>query len=150
MADAAFWIVHLAIAFFGFLLLAVSVRASLTVLCVVAFELVGFIGMFVPGGAGLAFTLAFFALLGLAMGVPFSLGRGRLDWWILPALGVGVFVLLRMTLLLGEEWHAIWLGVPMHLAAVFGLGAGMLAGRGLADLGTRALNRAISRTSNPT
>lgn len=145
MADAAYWVMHAAVAFLGFLLLGVSIRAALTVFCALGFELIGFIGMVVPGASDVLFTLELFALLGLAMGLLLSLPRQDLPWWLLPALAGGVLVLLRLTLLLGEDWATIRGNLPMEIAAVSALAAGMLAGRGIAEVGTRAWSRVMSR-----
>lgn len=132
------------VALFGVALLAISARATMTVFLTMAFELIGFIAMVVPGAASIPFTLKFFGLLGLASGIPLSLGRNRLPWWTLPALAAGVFALLRLALLLGEDWETVRRHIPLQIGAVGGVAAGMLAGRGITEV-ARGVSRRLTK-----
>jgi hypothetical protein len=78
MADMAYWVIHALVGLLGFVLSAISVRATVTVFFVLLVELLGLVGMVLPGGADVAFTLEMFGGLGLIIGVPVSIGRGKL------------------------------------------------------------------------
>jgi hypothetical protein len=141
MADLAYWVIHLTVGLFAFVLSAISVRATVTVLFVLLVELIGLVGMSLPGASELFFTLAFFGGLGLAMGVPLSLGRGKLAWWSLPALGAGVFVALRLPYLFWEGGGSIRASSLAVLVPAVAVGGGLLGGRGLAALAELAWRR---------
>jgi len=147
MADAAYWVIHAMVALFGFVLSAISVRATVTVFFVLFVELLGLVGMVLPGGADVAFTLEMFGGLGLVIGIPVSVGRGKLAWWFLPALAAGVFIVLRVTLLFGEDWRTIERAGLQMLVAALALAGGMLAGRGLATLVGTWRSRMTSKSS---
>jgi hypothetical protein len=71
--------------------------------------LLGFVlsAISLPGGTDLAFTLEMFGGLGQIIGIPVSVGRGKLAWWFLPVLAAGVFIVLRVPLLFGEDWRTV-------------------------------------------
>jgi hypothetical protein len=141
MADAAYWVIHLMVGLLGFVLSAISARATVTVFFVLLVELVGLVGMVLPGGADATFTLELFGGLGLFIGLPLSLGRGKLTWWFLPALAAGVFAVLRVTLFFGEDWLTIRRSGLQTLVATLALAGGMLAGRCLAVLAASGWNQ---------
>jgi hypothetical protein len=141
MAALAYWVIHLMIGLLAFVLSAISVRATVTVLFVLLVELIGLVGMALPGGSELFFTVAFFGGLGLAAGVPLSLGRGKLVWWSLPALGAGAFVALRLPSLFWEGSGNVLASSLAVLVPAVALGGGLLGGRGLVALAERAWRR---------
>jgi hypothetical protein len=147
MADAAYWFIHVMVGLLGFVLSAISVRATVTVFFVLLVEILGLVGMVLPGGADVAFTLEMFGGLGLIIGTPVSVGRGKLAWWFLPVLAAGVFIALRVPLLLGEDWRTLGRGGLQTLVAAVALAGGMLAGRGLAALVARWRRRMTPKSS---
>jgi len=148
MADAAYWVIHAMVGLIAFVLSAISVRATVTVLFVLLVELLGLVGAVLPGGSDLAFTLELFGGLGLVIGLPLSVGRGKVAWWSLPMLAAGVFIVLRLTLLFGEDWRTIGRGGLRMLVAAFALAGGMLAGRGVAVLAARGWRRMRANLSH--
>lgn len=147
MADAAYWVIHLMVGLLGFVLSAISVRATVTVFFVLLVELLGLVGMVLPGGADVAFTLEMLGGLGLVIGIPVSVGRGKLSWWFLPVLAAGVFIVLRVPLLFGEDWRTIGRAGLQTLVAALALAGGMLAGRGLVALVARWRIRMTPKSS---
>jgi hypothetical protein len=132
MANIAYWVLHIMGGLFAFVMSAISGRATVTVLFVLAVEFMGLIGGTLPGGANIGFTVEFFGGLGLIAGVPLAIGRGRLDWWFLPALAAGTFVVLRLPLFFEE--HAPGKALLWTVVSAIALGGGILAGHGLVAL----------------
>ena len=131
-ASIVYWVLHIMGGLFAFVMSAISGRATVTVLLVLVLEFMGLIAGVLPGGSNVAYTVEFFGGIGLIAGVPLSLGRGRLDWWFLPALAAGTFVVLRLPLFFedGAPGKALLWTVVSALA----LGGGILAGHGLVGL----------------
>jgi hypothetical protein len=75
MADVAYWVIHLMVALLGFVLSAISVRATVTVVFVLLVELLGLVGMVLPGASDVASILELFGGLGLIIGLPVSVGE---------------------------------------------------------------------------
>ena len=134
IASIALWVFHIMAVLFAFVMSAISARATVTVLFVLALDLFSLLGGMLPGGAALGFALQLFGGAGLVLGLPLSLGRGRLDWWFLPVLAVGTFVVLRVPVFLGEDARTFGRGMLSTLICAVALGGGMLAGRGLVAL----------------
>ena len=149
MADAAYWVVHLMVGMLGLVLSAISIRATLTVFFVLVVELIGLVGMPLPGGSDLAFSIELFGGLGLLAGVPLSLGRGRLAWWFLPVLAAAVFIVLRFMLLFGEDRRTVLVGGLQMLVAALSLAGGILAGHGLSTLAARGWRRMVGERRRP-
>jgi len=134
MATIAFWILHIMGALFAFVMSAISGRATVTVLFVLAVELMGLIGGTLPGGANIGFTVEFFGGLGLIAGVPLAIGRGRLAWWFLPVLAAGTFVALRIPIFFGDAEPGIGKALLWTVVSALAVGGGILAGNGLVAL----------------
>jgi hypothetical protein len=119
-------------ALFAFVMSAISRRATVTVLLVLVLELMGLIAGVLPGGSNVAYIVEFFGGIGLIAGIPLSLGRGRLDWWFLPTLAAGTFVVLRLPLFFADRTPGkalLW-----TVLSALALGGGILAGHGLVAL----------------
>jgi hypothetical protein len=82
-------------------------------------------------GSSFVSALELFAGMALVLGVALSLGRNRLELWKLPALSGGVLLVLRLSWLFDADWADFRATLPVHLAAVVGFPAGMLAGGAL-------------------
>ena len=134
MATIAFWTLHIMGGLFAFVMSAISGRATVTVLLVLAVEFMGLIAGTLPGGANIGFTVEFFGGLGLIAGVPLSLGRGRLAWWFLPVLAAGTFFALRVPIFFGDDGPAIGKALLWTGVSALALGGGILAGHGLVAL----------------
>jgi hypothetical protein len=141
MATIAFWTLHIMGGLFAFVMSAISGRATVTVLFVLAVEFVGLIGGALPGGANIGFTVELFGGLGLIAGVPLSLGRGRLAWWFLPVLAAGTFVALRVPIFFGDDGPGIGKAILRTVLSALSLGGGILAGHGLVALTWLGRNR---------
>jgi hypothetical protein len=133
-ANIALWVFHIMAGLFAFVMSAISARATVTVLFVLALEFFSLLGGMLPGGAEIGFTLRLFGGTGLVIGLPLSLGRGKLAWWFLPTLAVGTFVVLRVPVFFGEDARTFGRGMLSTLISALALGGGMLAGRGLVAL----------------
>ena len=86
MADAAYWVIHIMVGLLGFVLSAISVRVTVTVFFVLLVELLGLVGIVLPGGSDAAFTLEMFGGLGLPLASRFrsveaSWRGGSCRWW---------------------------------------------------------------------
>jgi hypothetical protein len=147
MATIAYWTLHIMGGLFAFVMSAISGRATVTVLFVLAVEFTGLIAGTLPGGATIGFTVEFFGGLGLIAGVPLSLGRGRLAWWFLPVLAAGTFVALRVPILFGDDEPRIGRAILWTVLSALTLGGGILAGHGLVAL--TSLGRTRSKRMSP-
>jgi hypothetical protein len=99
---------------------------------VLVLEFMGLIAGILPGGSNVAYSVEFFGGIGLIAGVPLASGRGRLDWWFLPALAAGTFVVLRLPLFFSDPTPGkalLW-----TVVSALALGGGILAGHGLVAL----------------
>ena len=132
MASIAYWVLHLMGGLFAFVMSAISGRATVTVLLVLLLEFMGLIAGVLPGGSNIAHVAEFFGGIGLIAGVPLSLGRGRLDWWFLPALAAGTFVVLRLPLFFWDR--APGKALLWTVVSALSIGGGILAGHGLVGL----------------
>jgi hypothetical protein len=142
MGALIYWTLRLIVGFLGVVLWGLSARAGVTVFGVLFFEFFGFLWMTFPGSSGMG-ALQLYAGVGLILGALLSIGRHRPPLWQLPALAGGLMLVLRFSLLFDAQGHDFRATLPMHLVAVLGLPAGMLAG-GAAAAG---LARARRKTS---